>query len=232
MGKSKVKTSIDEMVVEDIPKTLPVLPLRDTVIFPYMIFPVLVGREGSIKAANYALDTSKYIFLTAQKNAGIEEPTPDDIYKEGTVAKIIQILKLPNGLLKILIDGVIQGRIVKFRKNPDFFEVDVDIIVPQAEDKKEINALIRQMNVKFKEYVSSNQSLPPETIAAYENITEPDRKLFYVAANINQSVQVKQSILQKLKQDGSSSYLQALCKEARLSFDIMHKIVPLPADSV
>ena len=197
MGKSKVKTSVDELVVEDIPKILPVLPLRDTVIFPYMIFPVLVGREQSIRAANYALDTSKYIFLTAQKNASVEEPTPDDIYLEGTIAKIIQILKLPNGLLKILIDGVIQGRIVKFLKNPDFFEVEADIIIPQVEDKKEINALIRQMSAKFKEYVSSNQSIPPETIAAYENITEPDRKLFYVAANINQSVKVKQSILQK-----------------------------------
>ncbi len=197
MSKDNVKTSIDELVVEDIPKILPVLPLRDTVIFPYMIFPILVGREQSIKAANFAMNNSKYIFLTAQKKANVEEPEEKDIYKEGTIAKIVQILKLPNGLLKILIDGVIQGRIVKFVKNKDFFEVEVEIVVPVIEDKKEIDALIRQMTTKFKEYVSHNESLPPETIAAYENITEPDRKLFYVAANINQSVPVKQAILQK-----------------------------------
>ncbi len=197
MSNEKVKTSFNELVVEDIPRVLPVLPLRDTVIFPYMIFPVLVGRDQSIRAANHALDNSRYIFLTAQKKSNIEEPVQGDIYREGTIAKIIQILKLPNGLLKILIDGVIQGRIVKFLKNPDFFEVEVEIVIPKVEDQKEINALIRQMTTKFKEYVSRNQSIPPETIAAYENITEPDRKLFYVAANINQSVQVKQTILKK-----------------------------------
>ncbi len=197
MSTEKVRTSIDKLIVEDIPKVLPVLPLRDTVIFPYMIFPVLVGREQSIKAANYALDHSKYIFLTAQKKSNIEEPTEDDIYKEGTVAKIIQILKLPNGLMKILIDGVIQGKIIRFLENKDFYEVEVEIVVPKEDDQKEIGALIRQMTKKFKEYISANDSIPPETLAAYENINEPDRKVFYVAANINQSVAVRQQILQK-----------------------------------
>lgn len=193
----KKKDNIDEQtsLIEDIPEKLPVLPLRDNIIFPYMIFPVLVGREQSIKAANYSLETSKYIFLSAQKKANLEDPTPEDIYEEGTIAKIIQILKLPNGLMKILVDGVIQGKILRFTERKEFFEAEIKIILPEVIDTRELNALIRQLTVQFKEYVKNNRNIPAEAISAYENIDEPDRKLFYVAANINQSIQVKQSIL-------------------------------------
>ncbi len=183
-------------IIEDIPNILPVLPLRDNVIFPYMIFPVLVGREQSIKAANFALESSKYIFLSAQKRSNIEEPTRDDIYSEGTIAKIIQILKLPNGLLKILVDGIIQGRILKFTERNNFFEAEIEVVEPVEEDQREMNALIRQMTNSFKEYVKINKSVPPEALNAFDNINEPDRKLFYVAANINQTIEVKQKILQ------------------------------------
>ncbi|MBU1095771.1 MAG: endopeptidase La [Ignavibacteriae bacterium HGW-Ignavibacteriae-2] len=189
--------SVDTSVVEDIPSKLPVLPLRDNVIFPYMIFPVLVGREQSIKAANYALDSTKFIFLAAQKKANIEEPTTEDIYKEGTIAKIIQILKLPNGLMKILVDGIIQGKIKNFVDNPLFFEADIEVVVPESEDPREMNALVRQMTTLFKEYVKINRTIPAEAISAYENIDEIDRKLYYVAANINQSIEIKQNILKK-----------------------------------
>lgn len=195
--EEKIKASEnDYSMIEDIPNKLPVLPLRDTVVFPYMIFPVLVGREQSIKAANFALENSKYIFLAAQKKASIEEPTPEDIYPDGTIAKIIQILKLPNGLLKILVDGVIQGRIVRFTDRKEFFEAELEVITPTEENPRELNALLRQMSNLFKEYVKINKAIPPEAINAFENIDEPDRKLFYVAANINQSIEVKQKILQ------------------------------------
>lgn len=191
------KSSADITTIDSIPSVLPVLPLRDNVIFPYMIFPVLVGRESSIKAANFALDGSKYIFLAAQKHANVEEPTRDDIYVEGTIAKIIQILKLPNGLLKILVDGIIQGRIVSYTERTNFFEAEIEVVTPGTEDKREMNALMRQLTTLFKEYVKSNKAIPPEAVNAYENIDELDRKLFYVAANINQSMEVKQKILQK-----------------------------------
>jgi ATP-dependent Lon protease len=191
------KGSNETSIIEDIPDVLPVLPLRDNVIFPYMIFPVLVGREQSIRAANYSLESSKYIFLSAQKKSNIEDPTTDEIYSEGTIAKIIQILKLPNGLMKILVDGLIQGKIVKFTDNDKFFEAKVKVILPKREDKREMNALIRQMSSMFKEYVKINRTIPSEAMSAYENIDEPDRKLYYVAANINQSIEVKQSILKK-----------------------------------
>lgn len=190
-------TNIDKTIVDEIPKVLPVLPLRDNVIYPYMIFPVLVGREQSIRAANFALDNSKYIFLSAQTKANIEEPEEEDIYREGTIAKIIQILKLPNGLMKILVDGLLQGRIKNFTENDSFFEAEVEIILPEDVDKRELNALIRQMSTLFKEYVKINKSIPSEALSAYENIDEPDRKLFYVAANLTQSIETKQSVLKE-----------------------------------
>ncbi len=193
---AKRKKSIDgDSVLKEIPKLLPVLPLRDNIIFPYMIFPVLVGREQSIRAANYSLETSKYIFLSAQKKANLEDPMPKDIYTEGTIAKIIQILKLPNGLMKILVDGVMQGKIIKYTKRKEFFEAEVELVLPEEVNSQEMSALIRQLTVQFKDYVKNNRNIPAEAISAYENIDEPDRKLFYVAANINQSIQVKQSIL-------------------------------------
>jgi ATP-dependent Lon protease len=198
MSETPNSFSIDYSVVEDIPKVLPVLPLRDTVIFPYMIFPVLVGREQSIKAANFSLETSKYIFLAAQKKSNVEEPLVEDIYLDGTIAKIIQILKLPNGLLKILVDGIIQGRIVRFIENASFFEAEIETILPSNEEPREMSALMRQMSNLFKEYVKTNRSIPSEAFTAFENIEEVDRKIFYVAANINQSIQTKQMILQKL----------------------------------
>ena len=125
---------------DSIPTQLPVLPLRDVVVFPYMIFPVLVGRESSLRAVNHALEHKKFIFLAAQKNSVTEEPGAADIYHDGTVAKIIQILKLPNGLMKILVDGIIQGRILDFTDNTNFLEARIEIILPQEENQVEMNA--------------------------------------------------------------------------------------------
>ncbi len=197
MDQIEISESGDNSIVDNMPEILPVLPLRDIVIFPYMIFPVLVGREQSIRAANYALENTKYIFLATQRKSNIEDPKKDDIYREGTIAKIVQILKLPNGLMKILVDGLLQGKIREFTNNPSFFEAKIEVIIPAVENDHEMNALIRQMSQLFKEYVKISRNIPNETVTAFENIEEPDRKLFYVAANINQGMDVKQTVLQK-----------------------------------
>jgi len=195
--EGELKTQDANSIVEKMPELLPILPLRDIVIFPYMIFPVLVGREQSIRAANYAVDNTKFIFLSTQKRSNIEDPSINDIYADGTIAKIVQILKLPNGLMKILVDGLFQARIIEFSKRREFFEGKVDVILPYLDKDHEMNAMIRQMTQLFKEYVKISRNVPNDTIAAFDNIEEPDRKLFYAAANINQSIDVKQSILQK-----------------------------------
>jgi ATP-dependent Lon protease len=179
-----------------IPTRLPVLPLRDVVIFPYMIFPVLVGRDSSLRAAAAAVDSDKYMFLAAQKNATVEEPSKDDIFLEGTVAKIIQTLKLPNGLLKILVDGVTQGKIQNFHSLSPYMEADIELIEEPFDMTPELDALMRHVSGLFSEYIHLNRNVPSEVLVAFENIKDPVRKLFYVAANIAQTVEVKQKILQ------------------------------------
>ncbi len=185
----------ENLLIDNLPEILPVLPLRDIVIFPYMIFPVLVGREQSIRAANAAVERDKFIFLSSQKKSNLEDPQQEDIYHEGTIARIVQILKLPNGLMKILVDGLLQGKIIEFTGNKDFFEARIEVIIPKIENDHEMKALVRQMTGLFKEYVKINRNIPSEAINAFEAIEEPDRKLFYAAANINQTLEVKQKIL-------------------------------------
>lgn len=196
MATEKIKEKESKIeTVESIPTTLPVLPLRDVVIFPYMIFPVLVGRESSLRAANFALESDKYIFLAAQQDPSIDDPGADDIYKEGVIAKIIQILKLPNGLLKILVDGTVQATVKKYVPNDKFLQAEIEIHADVPEKNTEMEAIVRHASTLFSEYVRANRTIPPEVLSAYENIKDPQRQFYYIAANIVQSVEVKQKIL-------------------------------------
>lgn len=205
---------IDILDSDVIPKQLPVLPLRDVVIFPFTIFPVLVGRETSLKAAQTANERNKYIFLTAQKSPTIEEPGENDIYREGTVAKIVQILKLPNGLLKILVDGISQAVIENFVPNNEFLEARIKLITPKYESTPEIDAFVRHISSLFAEYIHLNRHLPSEILLAYENIKDPFRKMYFVASNITQSVETKQKILQQFNiKDQSIELIRLLNSE-------------------
>jgi ATP-dependent Lon protease len=190
------KTDKPIETIESIPKTLPVLPLRDVVVFPFMIYPVLVGRESSLRAANEALERGKYIFLAAQKNPSVDEPASADIYHDGTVARIVQMLKLPNGLMKILVDGVMQASAKRFLPTQTFLEAEIVLNRLELPQGHELDALIRRTSTLFNEYVRLSRNVPPEVIVSFEGIKEPQRKLFYVASNIIQSVDVKQRILQ------------------------------------
>ena len=139
--------------------------------------------------------TRKYIFLSAQQDPSIDEPGADDIYKEGVVAKIIQILKLPNGLLKILVDGIVQASIKNYVTNEKYLQAEVEIHAGVPEENTEMDAIIRHASTLFSEYVRANRAIPPEVLSAYENIKDGQRRLYYIAANIVQSVEVKQKIL-------------------------------------
>ncbi len=179
-----------------IPPKLPVLPLRDVVVFPYMIFPVLVGRDSSLRAVNEALERNKYIFLAAQKSSVTEDPGMDDIHHEGTVAKIVQILKLPNGLMKILVDGLVQAHISTVVPNERFLEAEVALAMPAGPMDSELDALLRHTATLFAEYVHLNRNVPSEVLVAFENTKDPRRRMYYIASNILQGVDVKQKILQ------------------------------------
>jgi ATP-dependent Lon protease len=162
-----------------------------------MIFPILIGRSASLAAINEAVDRDKFIFVSAQRDPLKENLEIKHIYKFGTVARIIQVLRLPNNLLKVLIEGFFQAKIVKKIPNEDFLEAEIKIIEQHydAEDK-ELKALVRRATDLFGEYVKNDKNLPPEIISAFDNIVEPTQKLYYGAANIRSSLASKQIILE------------------------------------
>ncbi len=214
MAKSKTKR-IDKLQIEEpkknskqtqpssletsIPKRLSILPLRDIIIFPNMIFPILIGRPSSLKAVSEALERDKFIFVSAQKSPFLEDIDYKDLYKFGTVAKIIQIIRLPNNLLKVLIEGFFQAKIVKRIPNDSFIEAEVKIIIQNYEDKDpKLQALIRRASELFNEYVKNDKNLPPEIINAFDSIVNPQQKLYYGAANIRTKLEAKQKILEQI----------------------------------
>ncbi|HMQ97732.1 MAG TPA: endopeptidase La [Ignavibacteria bacterium] len=191
--KSADETKIDSK--NDLPKLLPVVPLRDIVIFPYMMYPILAGRESTISAINFALDKDKYVMLLTQKDHKAEEAETNNLYEFGTVAKILQVIKLPNNLIKVLVDGIAQAKVNNFRKNT-FIEADIEYVFPPIEESTELNALIRQATKLFNDYVTNHRGVAQESLMAYENIKEPDRKLYYIASTILVSIQRKQRLLE------------------------------------
>jgi ATP-dependent Lon protease len=181
---------------ENLPTVLPVVALRDIVVYPYMIYPVLLGRESSLRAAAFANEHDRMVFLVSQRNPAVEEPTQNDVYRDGTVAKIIQTMKMPNGLMKILVDGIMHASIKYFRKSESFLEVEVEYHPPDENRSTEIDALVRQSSALFTEYIHLSRNVPQETLAAFESLKNPHRKLFFIASNISKEVDAKQLILQ------------------------------------
>lgn len=182
----------------DVPKRLTIVPLRDIVIYPNMIFPILIGRTSSLKAVADAVDRDKFVFVVTQKNSNTEEPGFEDIYKHGTIAKIIQVLRLPNNLLKVLVEGLFQAVIEEEIDNKLYLEANVKQIPNKFNEKdKELLGLQRHAGILFKEYIQSNSQLPPDIITAFENINDPLKKLYYAAANINAKPEKKQEILEE-----------------------------------
>lgn len=191
-------TDVQEEKIQDkseLPTFLPIVPLRDIVIFPYMMYPILAGRESTISAINFALEKEKYVMLLTQKDSRVEEAEADNLYEYGTVAKILQVIKLPNNLIKVLVDGIAQAKVKKFKKEK-FLETDIEYIFPPVEESTELNALMRQATKLFNDYVTNHRGVAQESLMAYENIKEADRKLYYIASTILVSIQRKQRLLE------------------------------------
>ncbi len=178
-----------------IPTILPVLPLKDIVLFPFTIFPILAGRDSTLKAINTSIDAEKYVLVVSQINPDIEETRPDNLYETGTIAKILQVLRLPNGLIKVLVDGIVPAKVENYRLG-EYLTAEVKIKPTQFKENTELIALMRQATKLFNEYVTKNASIPKETLVAYDNIKEPDRKLYYIASTINIEIKKKQRILE------------------------------------
>ncbi|HUL43965.1 MAG TPA: endopeptidase La [Bacteroidota bacterium] len=181
---------------DSIPLRLPVLPLRDVVIFPHMVYPILLGRESSLRAAQHAIEGDKMILVVAQKTPEVEDPASEDIYLDGTVAKIVQIMKLSNGLMKILVDGVQQASIRSFVENPNYLEAEISLSSDEQEESPEIDALVRHVTGLFQEYIQLNRAVGNEALPSFQTIKEPRRKLFFIAATLRHEVSSKQKLLQ------------------------------------
>jgi len=182
----------------EIPEVLPLLPVRDIVIFPYMTLPLFVGREGSISAVDEALARDRYIFLATQKDPTVEDPKPDELYRTGTVAMIMRMIKLPDGRLKILIQGVTKGKIVEFIEGKPGVRVRIDRIIEAAikEGTLETEALMRASREKI-EKILTLKNMPVEILMVTENINNPGVLADLVASNLRLKIEEAQGVLEE-----------------------------------
>ena len=191
-----VEQKIDKEI--EIPDTLPVLPVRDIVVFPYMILPLFVGREMSIKAIEYSLSTNRMVFLLTQKDLNVENPAPEDLFSIGTVALVMRMLKLPDGRVKILVQGLSKAKALKYDQTDPFFKAAIEKITDQKTEPLSIEdeALVRNVKGQLEKVVSLGKSILPDIMGVVENIEEPGRLADLVASNIGLKTEQSQEILE------------------------------------
>ena len=182
----------------EIPTSLPILPVRDIVIFPYMILPLFVGREVSIKAIEHALASNKMVLLITQKDVNVETPVTDDLYTMGTAGTILRTLKLPDGRLKILVQGLAKAKILKFTQTDPFYIGEIEKVVDEKlpELTIEIEALMRSIKEQMDKSVSLGKSLLPDVMVLIENIDDPGKLADLVASNLSLKAEQAQEILE------------------------------------
>jgi ATP-dependent Lon protease len=174
----------------------PVLPLRDIVVFPHMIVPLFVGREKSVRALEDVMKDDKQILLVAQKNASQDDPQPSDIYSVGTVGTVLQLLKLPDGTVKVLVEGGTRAKIVRFADNPNFFQAYAEALAEPKEEQKDLEALARSVVSQFEQYIKLNKKIPPEVLVSLNQIEDPSKLADTVASHLALKIAEKQELLE------------------------------------
>ena len=174
----------------------PVLPLRDIVVFPHMIVPLFVGREKSVRALEDVMKDDKQILLVAQKDAAQDDPEPDDIHRVGTVGTVLQLLKLPDGTVKVLVEGGSRARILNFTQTANFFQAEAELIDQDESDAPEVDALARSVISQFEQYVKLNKKIPPEVLLSLNQIDDPSKLADTVASHLTVRVAEKQELLE------------------------------------
>ncbi len=177
------------------PLTLPLLPLRDVVVFPHMVIPLFVGRPKSIKALEAAMEAGRQIMLVAQKAAGKDEPKPEDMFEVGCVSSVLQMLKLPDGTVKVLVEGVQRAQTRSIADSGEHFTADVVPVQPGGEPSPEVEALRRAVTQQFDQYVKLNKKIPPEILTSIAGIDDPGRLADTIAAHLPLKLEAKQSVL-------------------------------------
>src|ERR1700688_2179972 len=173
-----------------------VLPLRDIVVFPHMIVPLFVGREKSVRALEAVMKEDKQILLVAQKNASQDDPSVEEISRVGSVSTILQLLKLPDGTVKVLVEGGRRAKIVKFKETEAYFEAVTEAIPDVTGEKKDLEALGRTVVAQFEQYIKLNKKIAPEVLVSLNQIEEPSKLADTVASHLNLKIPEKQELLE------------------------------------
>ncbi|HZT27532.1 MAG TPA: LON peptidase substrate-binding domain-containing protein, partial [Pseudolabrys sp.] len=177
-------------------RAYPVLPLRDIVVFPHMIVPLFVGREKSIKALEEVMRTDTFILLATQKNASDDDPATDAIFEVGTLASVLQLLKLPDGTVKVLVEGVERARVNKYTDRSDYYEADASVVVDDIGDRVEAEAMARSVVNEFENYVKLNKKVSPEVVGVIQQIEDYAKLADTVASHLAVKIPDKQDILE------------------------------------
>jgi ATP-dependent Lon protease len=180
------------------PSRVPLLPLRDIIVFPHMVVPLFVGRQRSIKALEEATQKQSLIFLSSQKDAKTNDPTEEDIYKIGTLGAVVQMLKLPDGTVKVLIEGKRRAKVARFIANADFFLVDVEDAPEVIERNTEVEALVREVHTTFENYVKLKKKIPPEMVMSVSSIDEAGRLADTIVAHLGIKLEDRQNLLETI----------------------------------
>jgi ATP-dependent Lon protease len=183
-------------VIDEQLGVMPVLPLRDVVVYPHMVIPLFVGRDKSIKALEQAMEDDKKIMLVAQKSAAEDDPSADDMYRIGTVSSILQLLKLPDGTVKVLVEGAERARVLNFIATEEFFKAQISPLESELLGEREAEVLVRSVLNQFDQYVKLNKKIPPEILSSLNGIDEPARLADTIAAHMSLKIDEKQHVLE------------------------------------
>ncbi|MGL4416645.1 MAG: LON peptidase substrate-binding domain-containing protein, partial [Plesiomonas shigelloides] len=189
---------------------VPVLPLRDVVVYPHMVIPLFVGREKSIRCLEAAMENDKQVLLVAQKDASTEEPTAADLHPVGTVATILQMLKLPDGTVKVLVEGQQRAKINLVSDSDEFFVAQVDFLTTQPVDEAEQEVLVRTATAQFENYIKLNKKIPPEVLTSLAGIDNAARLADTIAAHMPLKMKDKQAVLEITSVSERLEYLMAM----------------------
>ncbi|MDA8235469.1 MAG: endopeptidase La [Clostridia bacterium] len=199
-------------------RELPLLPLRGILVFPYMVIHLDVGREKSVNAIEEAMIKERVIFLATQKEAQTDDPTEEDIFEIGTLAEVKQLLKLPGGTIRVLVEGLSRARIVKYTEKEPFYKVEVEEFSEDDKKNPEIEALMRSLVYQFEQYVKMSKKIPPETVVTIINLEDPGRLADIIASHLALKIEDKQGVLEAVD---IKARLEKLCEIVAKEMEIV-----------
>ncbi|MBT7225503.1 MAG: endopeptidase La, partial [Gammaproteobacteria bacterium] len=202
----------------------PLLPLRDVVVYPQIVQPLFVGRPKSIKALEVAMASNKKVLLVAQKNASDDEPAADDLYQIGTVATILQLIRLPDGTVKVLVEGLDRAQLRNVSFDEDHFRAETLSLQTEAVAEKEAELLIRSLLSQFEQYVQLSKKIPPEVMTSISSIDEPGRLVDTIANHMTLQLQEKQNLLELVSLQARIEHLMALIESEIDLFQVEKRI--------